>query len=104
MVTHYHTEVQHEGRHLTEGAVRAAGLWVVAGKRLIGSVIHHCVTCQKLRGKLEIQKMHTSPPFTHVGLDVFGPWNVVTRHTRGGVAHSKCWAILFTCMSSRLCI
>lgn len=32
MVTHYHTEVQHQGRHLTEGAVRAAGLWVVAAR------------------------------------------------------------------------
>ncbi|KAI4881114.1 hypothetical protein NFI96_016565, partial [Prochilodus magdalenae] len=40
---------------------------------------------------------------THLseGLDVFGPWDVVTRRTRGSVAHSKRWAILFTCMSTR---
>lgn len=47
------------------------------------------------------ERLDTSPPFTYVGLDVFGPWNVVTRRTRGGVAHSKRWAILFTCMSTR---
>lgn len=28
-----------------------------------------------------------------------GPWTVTTRHMRGGLANSKCWAILFTCMS-----
>lgn len=109
LVSHYHTKVKHQGRQFTEGAVRAAGLWIVAGKRLIGSVLHHCVTCRKLRGKLETQKMadlpperlSSSPPFTYVGLDVFGPWNVVTRRTRGGAAQSKRWAILFTCMSTR---
>lgn len=42
-----------------------------------------------------------SPPFTYVGLDVFGPWEVITRRTRGGAAQSKRWAILFTCMSTR---
>lgn len=36
-----------------------------------------------------------------MGLDVFGPWNVVTRRTRGGAAQSKRWAILFTCMCTR---
>lgn len=45
MVSHYHKKVQHQGRHLTEGAVRAAGLWGVAGKSLISSVIHRCITC-----------------------------------------------------------
>lgn len=73
------------------------------------SILHHCVTCRKLRGKLEVQKiadlpperLDTSPPFTYIGLDVFGPWTVVTRHTRGGAAQSKRWAILFTCLNTR---
>ncbi len=47
------------------------------------------------------ERLSTSPPFTYVGLDVFGPWTVVTRRTRGGVAENKRWAILFTCMSTR---
>lgn len=41
------------------------------------------------------------PPFTNVSLDVFGPWMVMTRRTRGGSADNKRWAVLFTCMSTR---
>ena len=81
----------------------------IGGKTLINSVLHKCVTCRKLRGKLEEQRMadlpperlKTCPPFTYVGLDVFGPWTVTTRRTRGGQAENKRWVIMFTCMSSR---
>lgn len=108
-VRHHHKWVKHQGRHFTEGALREAGVWIVGGKRLVSSVLHTCVTCRKLRGKMEEQRMadlppeHLSmdPPFTHVGLDVFGPWTVTARCTRGGQASSKRWAVLFTCMTMR---
>lgn len=45
-------------------------------------------------------RLEPGPPFTYVGLDTFGPWEVVTRKTRGGAANAKRWAILFTCMVS----
>ncbi len=109
LVRHYHEKVEHQGRHFTEGALRMAGFWIIGGKRLISSVLHHCVTCRKLRGKMEEQvmadlppeRLNIDPPFTYVGLDVFGPWMVRARRTRGGHAESKRWAILFTCMSVR---
>ncbi|KAF1387159.1 hypothetical protein PFLUV_G00102450 [Perca fluviatilis] len=109
LVRHHHAEVKHQGRHLTEGAVRAAGLWLLGGKRIINSILHKCVTCRRLRGKFQQQRMadlpperlKTCPPFTYVGLDVFGPWVICTRRTRGGQAESKRWAIMFCCMSSR---
>ncbi|KAL4009046.1 hypothetical protein ACER0C_002898 [Sarotherodon galilaeus] len=109
IVTHYHEQVAHQGRHITEGAIRGAGCWIIGGKRLVSSVIHKCVTCRKLRGKMQIQKMADlpadrvtpEPPFTTVGLDVFGPWTIVTRRTRGGCSQNKRWAVLFTCMSTR---
>ncbi|XP_033646855.1 uncharacterized protein LOC117306360 [Asterias rubens] len=47
------------------------------------------------------ERLNTSQPFTYVGLDVFGPWAVIARRTRGGHAESKCWAMLFICMSTR---
>lgn len=109
LVRFYHEQVVHQGRHITEGAIRAAGYWIVGGKRLVSSVIHRCVTCRKLRGRLQEQKMGDlpadrltpEPPFSNVGLDIFGPWMVMTRRTRGGSADSKRWAVIFTCMSTR---
>ncbi|XP_039642648.1 uncharacterized protein LOC120549660 [Perca fluviatilis] len=109
IVRHYHEDVFHQGRHLTEGAVRSAGVWIVGGKWLVSSVIYNFVTCKKLRGRLmehemaplPADRLTSEPPFTHVGLDVFGPWSIVTRRTRGGSAESKRWAVLFTCMSTR---
>ncbi|XP_024260958.1 uncharacterized protein LOC112236593 [Oncorhynchus tshawytscha] len=49
---------------------------------------------------LPADRLSTEPPFTHFGLDVFGPWTVASRQTRG-LAHSKWWAVIFTCMSVR---
>ncbi|XP_052762426.1 uncharacterized protein LOC128205059 [Mya arenaria] len=109
LVRHYHSSVKHQGRHFTEGALRSNGYWIVSGKRLIASVIHQCVKCKKLRGPhthqlmadLPSDRLSPAPPFTYVGVDCFGPWNVVTRKTRGGQANSKRWAVLFTCLTIR---
>lgn len=109
LVRHYHEKVKHQGRIFTEGSVRMAGFWIIGAKKCINSTLHKCVVCKKLRGRTVEQKMadlppdrlSTEPPFTYVGLDVFGPWTVTTRRTRGGQANSKRWAVLFTCMSTR---
>eukprot|EP00079_Xenopus_tropicalis_P036616 XP_017950387.1 PREDICTED: uncharacterized protein LOC101733460 [Xenopus tropicalis] len=109
LIRHHHEQVKHQGRHFTEGAIRAAGLWIIGAKRQISNVILKCIQCRKLRGKIQQQQMSelpadrlsTDPPFTHVGLDVFGPWTVMARRTRGGEAYNKRWAVLFTCMSVR---
>ncbi|XP_062590775.1 uncharacterized protein LOC134252346 [Saccostrea cucullata] len=90
-VRHFHEQTEHQGRHLTEGAVRKAGYWITGWKRLISSILFHCVICRRLRGKFVEQKMSDlprdrltpCPPFTFVGVDVFGPWDVLTRRTRG---------------------
>lgn len=109
LVRHHHENVQHQGRHISEGALRSAGFWITGGKRLVSSTIHKCVVCRRLRGKLSHQKMadlpedrlEQTPPFTYVGVDTFGPWQIITRRTRGGQANSKRWAVLFTCLTIR---
>ena len=109
LVRHFHAKVFHQGRHLTLGSVRGSGLWILGVKRLINSIIQRCVTCKKLRGRQQIQKLADlpadrltpAPPFSYVGLDVFGPWQVTARRTRGGLAQGKRWAVLFTCLNSR---
>jgi hypothetical protein len=94
-VLHYHGKVYHQRRQITHGAIRQAGLWIVGAKRMISRVINQCEVCRKLRGKLMTQQMadlppdrlNTTPPFTNVGFDVFGPWTIRTRKLRGGAAN-----------------
>ncbi|XP_062585397.1 uncharacterized protein LOC134247072 [Saccostrea cucullata] len=109
IIRDFHEKTKHQGRLFTEGAVRTGGYWAIGAKRVISSLIHKCVTCRKLRRYRETQKMADvpaerlipGPPFTSIGIDAFGPWEIVTRKTRGGAANSKRWAILFTCLVSR---
>jgi hypothetical protein len=50
---------------------------------------------------LPADRLSMDPPFTNVGVDTFGPWEVKVRKTRGGQASSKRWVIIFTCLSIR---
>ena len=92
LIKHYHAKVCHQGRHLTHGALRQAGFWVIGAHRMVAKVIRSCVICRKLRGRMLQQHMvdlpeertNPSPPFTYVGFDVFGPWQICTRGGGGG--------------------
>ena len=109
LIKHYHDKVQHQGRHFTLGLIRSSGFWIVGGTRAVNSAINNCIKCKKLRGRQQTQKMADlpidrltpAPPFSYVGLDVFVPWLVSARRTRGGMANSKRWAVLFTCLTTR---
>ena len=81
IVRYYHARVQYQGCHITLGAIRSHGLWILGGKRLINSVIDKSIKCQKLCRRHQIQKMSDlpvdrltpAPPFIYcyVGLDAF---------------------------------
>ena len=109
IVRHFHQAVHHQGRQLTHGAVRQGGYWILGGHRLVSKELNSCVPCKKLRGKpveqlmadLPTDRAEVTPPFTNVGFDVFGPWTITTRKTRGGSINSKRWALAFTCLTSR---
>lgn len=98
IVRHYHEAVKHRGRHFTEGAIRAAGVWLIGAKRVISSLLYKGVTCRKLHRATELQQM-ADLPRENVG--VFGPWEVVSRRTRGRHANSKRWAVMFSCLCTR---
>lgn len=109
MIRSCHEKVFHQGRHITEGAIRSSGYWITGCKRLVSSLVYQCITCRKLRGKEQHQlmaylpkdRLMVGPPFMNVGLDVFGPWQVMTRKTRGGIVNNKRWAVLFACLCTR---
>ena len=54
-IRQFHEKVIHQGRKLTECAIRSAGYWVVGARRLINSIIHSCVVCRKLRWEFSSQ-------------------------------------------------
>ena len=104
LVEHFHERVHHSGRTTTSNEVRQNGYWIINGNTIVRSVIHHCVTCRVLRGKLGEQKMAQLPgerfstegPFTYTGLDMFGPFYI-----KDGRKEHKRFVALFTCLSSR---
>ena len=61
LIRRYHEKVHHQGRHLPEGCIRAAGFWILGMKRHVSSIIYNCVICRRLRGKSETQILAELP-------------------------------------------
>ena len=109
LVRHFHEQVKHLGRVFTEGLIRSSGFWIIGGKRLINSVLNKCVKCRILRGRaieqrmadLPPERLTPDPPFTYVGVDTFGPFDIYVRRTRGGFANPKRWTVVFSCLVTR---
>ena len=104
LVRYYHERISHQGRGMTLNDLRQHGYWVIGGSSSVSQCISKCVTCRKLRGALQEQKManlpkdrlEPAPPFTHCGVDYFGPWLI-----KEGRKELKRYGVLFTCLSSR---
>lgn len=99
-----HKEAAHQGKTTTLNAIRASGIYVVNGGKLVSSICHNCVKCLRLRGQPVSQRMANlsppqvtpCPPFTHTGMDVFGP-----LYVKHGRKDAKRYGLLFTCLASR---
>ena len=108
-VRHYHNQVHHQGWQITYGAIRQAGYWLVNGNHMVAKELSLCVVCKKLRGPpveqrisdLPADRIEATPPFTNVGFDLFGPWSIQIRRTRGRTTSLKRWGLVFSCLSSR---
>ncbi|XP_067927903.1 uncharacterized protein [Watersipora subatra] len=101
---HYHERIYHLGRRSTLAAIREAGYWLVNSTGQIKNLIGKCVNCKRLRkapatqlmGQLPEERLARTPPFTHVGVDVFGPFYVKERRTE-----LKRWGLITACLYSR---
>ena len=105
LVKHCHELTGHSGKGMTVNAVRSLGFWVVGLTSLTASLIHNCFFCRKQRGSLQSQKFadlppdrldDSVPPFTHIGVDYFGPFYV-----KEGRKELKRYGVLFTCLVVR---
>lgn len=99
-----HKRTQHQGRGQTLNELRASGYWIIGASKMVAKHIKNCVTCRKVRGRIEDQRMadlpvdrvDPSPPFSYTGIDCFGPF-----YTKTGRKENKRYGLLFTCLSSR---
>ena len=99
-----HETIDHGGRGLTLNNLKKNGIWVLSANPVVRRITHKCVMCRKLRGKFGDQKMSDLPkercceaaPFTHCGVDMFGPF--IIRERRSSLER---YFALFTCFASR---
>lgn len=67
---------------MTLNEIRFRGFWVIGGSTAVAKCISKSVTCCKLRGTGQQQRMADVPvdrlepalPFTYCVVDYFGPW------------------------------
>ncbi|XP_014679031.1 PREDICTED: uncharacterized protein LOC106818875 [Priapulus caudatus] len=103
IATEYHNTA-HLGVELTLGLVRQK-FWIVRARPLIKRIIRSYITCRKLFAKPRCQIMadlpqervdSDKPPFTYVGIDVFGTFLVKVNRSE-----VKRYGCMFTCLVSR---
>ena len=90
------------------------GVWITHGKQAVKSVIHKCVTCNKIGKKLQNAVMAdrkcefgTVPPdgscFNHIAMDYFGPLQCKTpkyKTTRNSKTY-KIYGLVVLCQQTR---
>ena len=104
VLSHYHSQVCHQGRSQTQMELRTNGFWIIGCSKLVAKLIHKCVQCRKLRRPVEEQRMaelpkervEASAPFTNCGMDCFGPFAI----KRNRKEHKR-YGLIFTCLYSR---
>lgn len=104
ILQHIHEKVGHGGRNHMLSTLRRH-YWIPHANSAARKVIRECMTCQRQRQKPGEQKMSDLPadrlsvdlpPFTHVGIDYFGPIGV-----KRGRSVVKRYGVIFTCLTCR---
>ena len=98
-----HHIIAYGARGMTLNHLRQRGIWIVNANAIVRHLIHKCVICRKLRGKMGYQKMADLPqercteaaPFTYCGVDMFALLIIKERRSQ-----LKRYDALFTCFSS----
>ena len=104
IVKEYHETYGHTGREHGLSLIRQR-YWIVSGRQTVRRVISKCFTCKRSNAKLVTQRMadlpscrlqSDHPPFTFVGVDLFGP--MLVKRGRSDVKRYGC---IFTCLTVR---
>lgn len=104
ILQHIHQEVGHCGRNYMLSVVREK-YWIPQANSAVRRIISKCIVCRRLNAKAGKQKMADlpedrllpdQPPFTNVGVDFFGPFEI-----RRGRSFVKRYGVIFTCLTVR---
>ncbi|XP_006816328.1 uncharacterized protein LOC102803533 [Saccoglossus kowalevskii] len=104
IVQHYHEQQGHIGPNQVLSEIRQK-FWIVHGLATVKRVIGRCIKCRRWNAQPGNQKMAPlpaarvtpgEPPFSHVGIDYFGPLYV--KYRRGTIKRYGC---VFTCLAIR---
>lgn len=104
ILRHIHEKVGHSGRSHVLSTLRRKH-WILHANAAARAVIRKCIICKLRRQKAGEQKMADLPidrvlpdlpPFTHVGMDYFGPIDV-----KRGRSTVKRYGVIFTCLACR---
>lgn len=104
LLRHVHHEVGHGGRNHMLSKLRER-YWITGASTAIRKVLSKCIICRRLNALPIHQQMADlpherivpdEPPFTRVGVDYFGPFEVKSRRSI-----VKRYGVIFTCLAIR---
>lgn len=83
--------------------------WIISGRTAARDVVKRCVMClryakqeqQQLMGDLPKERVLASAPFTHCGVDLFGPVKIKRYEHRCRV-EDKGYVVVFVCMATKM--
>ncbi|XP_044580471.1 uncharacterized protein LOC123262367 [Cotesia glomerata] len=102
-----HESLYHSGIQSTLSNLRHK-FWLLDGKNQVRKIIRHCVKCiryqpillQSKMADLPSSRVSESPPFSHVGIDYFGPLFIKERKFRNRTK-VKVYGCVFVCMATK---
>ncbi|XP_022801248.1 uncharacterized protein LOC111338948 [Stylophora pistillata] len=104
IIEYFHRASAHSGIEYTLSLIRTK-YWILGARSSVRNIIHTCFSCRRRQAPVMQQKMASlprdrvtpsKPPFTYVGVDLFGPFTV-----RRGRTTVKRYGALFTCLTIR---
>lgn len=104
IVRHYHIQAAHGNQETVVNNLKQK-YWIIRLRPTVKYMVSRCMLCRIRKAKPEVPRMgdlpparvaHHQRPFTHCGVDLFGPMEVSVGRRR-----EKRYGVIFTCMTVR---
>jgi len=88
--------------------ILSQNFWILSARRAIKEVVSKCIQCWRLKpkplqppmGDLPVTRISQIKPFSIVGTDYCGPFNITINRSRGSKT-KKAWVCLFVCFATK---